>query len=129
MTSKNKSTSSVFNPISEDANHDVIRIPDDSIANAGTSKHGDWLMSEIKFSCGKCGKHFVCEDEFAERQFTCPDCKAEVSIPLVIVQKYFAPNASSGHSPLKKAGIPAPITVRVYPKTPGSGGGDHRAAQ
>jgi hypothetical protein len=69
-------------------------------------------MSEIKFSCGKCGKHFVCDGEFAGRQFTCPVCKTDVSIP----------------SAIKKAGIPAPITVRMYQKTPGIGGGDHRAA-
>ena len=40
-------------------------------------------MSELKFSCPKCGQHMQCDEQYSGREIQCPDCNLLIRIPPV----------------------------------------------
>jgi hypothetical protein len=54
----------------------------DEITNTNTTKNASFASTDIVFNCGACGKSLVINALGAGLAITCPDCGAELQVPL-----------------------------------------------
>jgi len=81
-------------------------------------------MAEIKFSCGQCGQHISCDQQWSGHQIQCPSCESALTVPLTqgaLTQAGPGPNSLAPHQPRdNRPKLSAGLTqvARSAPPTP-----------